>query len=87
MDKLTKRISSLKGVNDALAQGLSNAMISDRSIWRSCIHENLGRILELEAVVEKLSELEEMAVELLEFGDSKEKAEGRGMMRVIKDLL
>lgn len=34
-----------------------------------------------------LLELEEMAEELLEFGDSKEKAFGRGMMRVIKELL
>ena len=87
MNRITKRISSLKGVNVTLAQGLSDADESEKYIWRSCIHENLGRILELEPIVEKLSELEEMAVELLEFGDSKEKAEGRGMMRVIKELL
>lgn len=48
---------------------------------------NTIKIKQHKKIKPTLSELEEMAVELLEFGDSKEKAMGRGMMRVIKELL
>jgi hypothetical protein len=35
--------------------------------------------------MKKIIEIREQAMELIEYGDSKEKAEGRGMLRVLKE--